>query len=133
MIKDSHSLGNFLVYMLVAVVVFITVLVFVIRDRSSRPTLKILFLALVCTVGGMIFARMTYGKGMSWYIFYGLPVLLTFFLPPLVLGMSKREIIVYLLLAFVMAPVIHIFFSFFFGWHDYMPLFYVPSFHELFQ
>jgi hypothetical protein len=133
MIKDSHSLGNFLVYMLVAVIVFISVLVFVIRARSRRPTLKILFLALVCTVGGMIFARLTYGKGMPWYIFYGLPVLLTFFLPPLILGMSKRELLVYIFLALIMAPAIHVFFSLFIGWHDYMPLFYVPSLHELFS
>jgi hypothetical protein len=131
MIKDSHSFGNFLVYMGVAVLVFITVLIFIVRGRSHRPTFKILLLALICAVGGMIFARVTYGRGMPWYIFYGIPVFLTYILPPLVLQMSKRELLFFVPLALLMAPAIHIFFSFFFGWHDYMPLFYIPSWHEL--
>ena len=35
-------------------------------------------------------------------------------------------------MAFLMAPAIHIFFSLFVGWHDYMPFpFYIPSLMEL--
>lgn len=92
MIKDSHSLGNFLVYMLVAVIVFISVLAFVIRTRSQRSTIKILFLALICTVGGMIFARLTYGKEIPWYVFFGVPAVFTYILPPIVLRMTTREL-----------------------------------------
>lgn len=89
-------------------------------------------MALIVVVGGMTFARITFGTGLPWWIFYGLPALITFVLPPLVLQMSKRELLFYAPSAMLMAPVIHICFSFFFGWHDYMPLFYVPWWRELF-
>jgi hypothetical protein len=60
-----------------------------------------------------------------------LQALVTFVLPPLVLRMAKGELLVYVSLALLMGPAIHIFFSFFFGWHEYMPLFHVPWWKEL--
>lgn len=128
---NTNDIGIFLVNMFVALLVFVGLLVFSIRGRSIRPFAKIAILALIVVVVGMTFARITYGKGVPWWIFYGLPALNTFILPPLVLRMSRRELLFYVPLAIVMSPVIHIFFSFFFGWHDYMPLFYVPWWHEL--
>lgn len=130
---DTHGLGKFLVYMAAALLVFVIVLVFTLRKRSKLPVFIISVLALVAVVGGMTFARKTYGKGLPWWIFYGLPALVTFVLPPLVLKMSKRELVLYVPLALIMAPIIHVLFSFFFEWHDYMPLFYVPSWRELFE
>jgi hypothetical protein len=56
----------------------------------------------------MSFARITYGIGIPWWIFYGLPALITFVLPPLVLRMSRRELLLYVPLAILMSPVIHI-------------------------
>jgi hypothetical protein len=129
---DTNGLGKFLIYMAVALLVFVAVLVFTLRKRLKRPVFTILALALVAVVGGMIFARITYGKGVPWWIFYGVPALITFALPPLVLKMSKRELLAYIPMALIMAPAIHILFSFFLGWHDYMPLFYIPSWRELF-
>lgn len=41
--------------------------------------------------------------------------------------MTRREIVQYLPLALVMGPAIHLFFSLFIGWHDYMPC-YLHSF-----
>jgi len=130
---DTHGLGKFLVYMAAALWVFVIVLVFTLRKRSKLSVFIISVLALVAVVGGMTFARKTYGKGLPWWIFYGLPALVTFVLPPLVLKMSKRELVLYVPLALIMAPIIHVLFSFFFEWHDYMPLFYVPSWRELFE
>ena len=129
---DTHGLGKFFVYMSAALLVFVMALVFTLRKRSKRPVFTILVLALVAVVGGMTFARITYGKGVPWWIFYGLPALVTFVLPPLVLKMAKRELAFYIPAALIMAPIIHILFSFFLGWHDYMPLFYVPSWREMF-
>jgi hypothetical protein len=117
--------------MFVSLVVFIGLLIFILRGRLQRPVPRILILALIVVVCGMSFARITYGIGVPWWIFYGLPALITFVLPPLVLRMSRRELLLYVPLAILMSPVIHIFFSFFFGWHDYMPLFYVPWWHDL--
>src|SRR5512133_121330 len=131
MVINTNGIGFFLVNMFVALVVFIGLLIFILRGRSQRPVLRIMILALIVVVLGMSFARITYGIGVPWWIFYGLPALVTFVLPPLVLRMSRRELLLYVPLAILMSPVIHSFFSFFFGWHDYMPLFYVPSWHEL--
>ena len=131
MVINKNDIDIFLINMFVALVVFIGLLIFTLRGRSQRPVFRILILALIVVVCGMSFARITYGMGVPWWIFYGLPALTTFVLPPLVLRMSIRELLLYVPLAILMSPVIHIFFSFFFGWHDYMPLFYVPWWHEL--
>jgi hypothetical protein len=131
MVINTNGIGIFLVNVVVALVVFIGLLVFTLRGRSQRPVFRILLLAFIVVICGMSFARITYGNGVPWWIFYGLPALITFVLPPLVLNMSGRELLLYVPLAILMSPVIHIFFSFFFGWHDYMPLFYVPGWHEL--
>lgn len=131
MVINTNDIDIFLVNVFVALVVFIGLLIFTLRGRSQRPVLRILILALIVVVCGMSFARITYGIGVPWWIFYGLPALTTFVLPPLVLRMSVRELLLYVPLAILMSPVIHIFFSFFLGWHDYMPLFYVPGWHEL--
>jgi hypothetical protein len=131
MVINTNGIGIFLVNVFVALVVFIGLLIFTLRSRSQRPVFRILILALIVVVCGMSFARFTYGLKLPWWIFYGLPALITFVLPPLVLRMSGHELLLYVPLAILMSPVIHIFFSFFFGWHDYMPLFYVPWWHEL--
>jgi hypothetical protein len=129
---NTNGIGIFLVNMVVALVVFIGLLIFTLKGRSHRPVLRILILALIVVVCGMTFARVTYGIGVPWWIFYGIPALITFLLPPLVLRMSRHEIFLYVPLAILMSPLIHTFFSFFIGWHDYMPLFYVPWWHDLF-
>ena len=58
-------------------------------------------------------------------------VLFTYFSPPVILRMNWRELLIYTPLALLAGPAIHVFFSFFFGWHEYMPLFYVPWFADL--
>lgn len=132
MVLNTNGIGIFFVNVLVALAVFIGLLFFILRDRSQRPIFRIFLLALIVVVFGMTFSRITYGIGVPWWIFYGLPALITFVLPPLVLRMSKNELLLYVPLAMITSPVIHVFFSFFFGWHDYMPLFYVPWWRELF-
>jgi len=131
MIIETQGIGKFFVYLAVALLVFVGLLMFSIRKRSRLPLFKVVLLALIVVVGGMAFARITYGSGLPWWIFYGLPALVTFVLPPLVLRMAKGELLVYVSLALLMGPAIHIFFSFFFDWHDYMPLFHVPWWREL--
>jgi len=84
----------------------------------------------------MLFARYSHivFPHLSWTVHCGLPALTTFVLPIFWLGMSRREVLVYIPAAFFMAPAIHILFSFFIGWHDYMPFpFHVPSLAEFVQ
>jgi len=126
-----NDIGNFFVYMLVALIVFVFVLLFTLRKRLKQPVFKIVLLSIIAVVGGMTFARITYVKGVPWWIFYGIPAFITFVLPPIVLSMTKRELLFYIPISLLMAPTIHVFFSFFFGWHDYMPLFYVSWWHDL--
>ncbi len=65
--------GKFFVYMLVAIIVFVLVLLFTLRKRPKQPVFKIVLLSVIAVVGGMTFARITYGKGVPWWIFYGIP------------------------------------------------------------
>jgi hypothetical protein len=96
MVINTNDIGIFLVNVFVALVVFIGLLIFTLRARSQRPVCRILILALIVVVCGMSFARIIYGIGVPWWIFYGLPALTTFVLPPLVLRMSRHELLLYL-------------------------------------
>jgi hypothetical protein len=90
--------------------------------------------AIVVVPIGMIFARYShvFFRDLPWEIYYGEPALITFLLPPLWLRMPRRETARYVPLALLMAPVIHIVFSLFVGWHDYMPFpLYIPSLAEI--
>jgi hypothetical protein len=78
----------------------------------------------------MLFARYShlFFPHLSWVVYYGVPALMTFCLPPLCLRMSRREAAFYVPSAILMAPAIHVVFSFLVGWHDYMPFpVYIPS------
>jgi len=112
MVINTNGIGIFLVKVFVAFVVFIGLLIFTLRGRTQRPALRILILALIVVVCGMSFARITYGIGVPWWIFYGLPAMITFALPPLILRMSRSEVLLYVPLAILMSPVIHISFLF---------------------
>ena len=127
-----NEIVKFLINMLVALIVFVFVLLLTIRKRPEKPVSKIILLSIIAVVGGMIFARITYGKNLSWWIFYGIPAFVTFVLPPLVLKMKKSELLFYIPIAVIMSPIIHTIFSFFFNWHDFMPVFYVPYWKVLF-
>ena len=126
-------IGNerFAVFIAVSFVVFLVVLWFSLRRRGAHPWPRFVGLALVVVVGGMLFAKWGQNSALPWWIYYTLPALATFLLPPIALRMSWREAGVYLALAVLMAPAIHAFFSFFVGWPDYMPFIPVPSLAEL--
>lgn len=126
---------RFAIFMLAAFVLFFFVVSWVARKRTAKPARwSIGLLAIIVVPIGMIFARYShiFFHNLSWTIYYGVPALITFALPPLWLRMSRKEIVWYVPLAILMAPLIHIFFSFFVGWHDYMPFpGYIPSLSEL--
>jgi len=125
------EITKFFIYMLVAMAAFIWVLAYTTRKRSKRPILLIALLSIIAVAGGMTFARITYGKELPWWIFYGVPAFVTFILPPIVLRMRKKELLFYLPVIILTSPLIHVLFSFFLDWHDYMPLFYVQWWHNL--
>jgi hypothetical protein len=122
---------RFAVFSVVAFVVFASVLRAALRKRISIAWPRILATGAIIVFGGMLFARWTYGPGLPWWISYGVPALATFLVPPIVFRMSGVETASYVAMAVLMAPAIHVFFSFFVGWHDYMPWFYVRSLWDL--
>lgn len=129
------DIQRFLVFTVAACVVFLSVLLWVVRNRTTKPRPWVVATLTVIVVPlGMIVARYShiFFHELSWTIYYGVPALLTFVLPPIWLRMSRAEIAWYVSLAIFMAPTIHVIFSLFAGWHDYMPFpVYIPSLAEL--
>src|SRR5438045_8024698 len=105
------DLARFAVFMASAAIVFVGVLIFVTRKRETRPAPALLFtVTAIVVAGGILFAR--YGHILfrpPWWIYYGVPALVTFLLPPAVFRMTRFEILQYVPLALLMAPAIHIF------------------------
>jgi hypothetical protein len=133
--EPMPDVARFVVFMAAAFVLFVALLNFTIRKRRTKPTFQtIVVVAFVVVVLGMFFARYSHlaFPRLSWAIYYGVPALTTILLPPLSLRMSRDEILRYLPLAWLTAPLIHVLFSLLLGWHDYMPFpVYIPSIVEL--
>jgi len=129
------DLARFGVFMAAAFLLFFGVVRWVVRRRTTKPATGVLLaLATVVVPMGMLFARYShiFFRDLPWEVYYGVPALTKFLLPPVWLRMSRREIAWYVPPAVGMAPVIHIVFSLFVGWHDYMPFpGYIPSLAEI--
>ncbi len=123
---------HFPFFVLASLLVFVWLIAFSTRKRMSRPRqATVAWVSLTVVVGGMVFARYGENTGLPWWIYYTAPALLTLLLPPLVFRFNRSETIQYLILAFLSSPVIHFVFSFFLGWHEYMPFIPVPSLQSL--
>ncbi|MGH9947344.1 MAG: hypothetical protein ACRD6X_09105 [Pyrinomonadaceae bacterium] len=101
------------------------------KRKNENITKKVLILGLFVVVAGMMFGKYGFHLGLPWWIYYSVPMLITVFFPPVYFKMSKTEFPVYLVLSFLSAPFIHVLFSGFLGWKDYMPFIPVPSLWEL--
>lgn len=124
---------QFYILVITSCLVLAGILYFVMRARARSLSIrKVIIVAAVVVPGGMLFARFGAQLGLPWWIYYTAPMLVTVFLPPVVFRMTMRELLWYVVLAFLSAPAIHIVFSLFFGWREYMPFLYVPSLGQLF-
>lgn len=129
----TPDLIRFPVLILVSFVVFIVIVWYVLHRRPIRPShYAIIVVSVIVVAGGMVFAKFTQNAGWPWWIYYTVPAAITLLLPPLAFRLSRSELWRYLILAFVSAPAIHVSFSFFLDWHDYMPFLHIPSFRSLF-
>ncbi len=91
LVQGAASGGErFAVFTMVAFVVFVSVPRLALRKRAPPAWTRILLTALFVVFGGMLFARWTYAPGVPWWIFYGVPALATFLMPPMVFRMSMR-------------------------------------------
>ena len=126
------SSWHFPVLVLVSLIAFAGLLFTVLGHRTTAPTsTSLLSVAGIVVVGGMLFARMGAGMGLPVWVYYGVPAVVTWVLPPLAFRMRSGEIAMYVPLAALIAPIIHVMFSFFLGWKEYMPFLPVPAFWEL--
>ena len=128
----SEGTFRFVAFILASIVVFNMILWIVVGGQSYRQKiLTILSLTGLCVVLGMLIGKFGSHWGLPWWIYYTLPLLMTLFIPPWILKMNRRQILIYLLLSFISAPFIHAFFSFFFGWNEYMPFLEIPYFRSM--
>jgi hypothetical protein len=119
---------RFRIFVVVSLIAFGLILRFVTRKRATRPAALVsIAVAAIVVVGGMYFAVFGNGAGWPWWIYYTVPALATLLLPPVALRMSAREVAAYVTLAFLSSPAIHVMFSLFLDWHEYMPFIQVPS------
>ena len=132
-VSDSATL-HFAVFVLVSFFAFLMLLKLVLAKRPTRPTLASLsWVSAVVVVAGMVFAKVAANSGLAPWVYYGLPAMATLLLPPIVFGMRRGEIAAYLCAASLMPAVIHVAFSLFLGWKEYLPFWAVPSLGELFS
>ena len=124
---------RFLMLIVGSFAVFIGLLQLVFLSRSDKKPafIPLLVISAIVNIGGMIFAKYAQNLGLPWWIYYTIPAALTLLLPPLYFRMNAKEIPVYLILAFLSAPLIHIFFSFFLDWHEYMPFLKIPYWQDV--
>lgn len=123
---------RFSIFILASLLVFVALLKFALRRRNEQPSLlSVCMISAIVVVGGMLFAKLANNAGWPWWIYYTIPAGVTLLLPPLSFRLSLSELWQYLLLAFLSSPVIHLTFSFFLGWHEYMPFLRVASLREL--
>lgn len=118
-------------HFIVMIFASILVLIFVIRlliskDRFLQMKKVIITLSVLVVVAGMLLGKFGANWGLPWWIYYPVPMLLTLILPPLILKFDARQSLIYILLSFLSAPFIHIFFSFFMGWGEYLPFWKIP-------
>jgi hypothetical protein len=120
---DTAAL-HFYGFMAASLVLFIAIIKA--TARSARwPAIVLAAAIVVC--GGMFYARFAAQAGFPWWGYYVPPMLVTVFGPPLFFKMPGRQVAAYLIAAFLSAPLVHVTFSLFFGWHEYMPFWYVPQ------
>jgi len=116
------TLWHFPVFILASILLFSAVMRFVLRHRAHKPGWwTYIWVSGVVTVGGMVVAKVGQNVGLPLWFYYGVPAATTWFLPPTVFKMRRIETAQYLALALLTAPTIHVLFSLFLGWGEYLP------------
>ena len=112
-----------------SLIIFFLIIRLVLSAEAFRAKrVSIIWLSLVTVVFGMLFGKYGATWGLPWWIYYPIPMLITVMLPPFILHLPTKRIVIYWLLSFLSAPLIHLLFSFFLGWTEYMPFWKVSSF-----
>jgi hypothetical protein len=97
-------------------------IIFGVAQGRARATVSIAVAALISVIG-ILFDKFGANFGLPWTVYYTVPMLATVFIPPFAFRLGLARSLIYVVLALVSAPLIHIFFVTAFGWTDYMPFF----------
>ena len=120
--QNINTSWHFFVMIFVSFILFFVVIGIVIGKRKFfEQKYTILLLSIIVVVIGMLFGKFGAKWGLKWWLYYPIPMLMNVILPPFVLKMNIKKTILYLFLSFLSAPLIHLFFSLFLGWTEYMP------------
>lgn len=124
--------ARFLIMMAASALVFLAVLRISLACRQRPPSLPAMAaVAGVVVVGGMLYGRLAAQAGFPWWLYLFPPMLVWLFLPPLAFRMRGSETVRYLALAILAGPLVHVLFSFFLGWGEFIPAWRIPSLAEL--
>ena len=131
-IKLTESNFKFITMIFASLIIFNLVIWIILRTKNYITNFKqIVLLSVICVVIGMIIGKYGADFGLKWWIYYPIPVMINLLLPPLILKLNNRQILSYLSLSIIAAPLIHVIFSFFFNWTEYMPFVKIPYFEAL--
>ncbi len=131
-LQSLDTAWHFPLMILASLILFYLIIRLVVGKKRFKAKIRtILVLSLFVVVVGMLFGKYGAQMGLPWWIYYPVPMLMTVLLPPVVLKMNFKRTILYLFLSFLSAPVIHVLFSFFLGWAEYMPFWEIPFVGEL--
>ena len=118
---------HFPIMILASLLIFFLIIRIILSKKEFITKRKQIFiLSLIVVVLGMLFGKYGAVYGLPWWIYYPIPMLATLILPLFVLKLNASKTVIYLALSFLSAPFIHFFFSFFFGWTEYMPFCKIP-------
>ena len=127
MVQTDGTVWHFPVMIFASFVLFYCIIWAVMGTLEFKQKFRSIFLlSLLCVIVGMLFGKYGANLGLKWWIYYPIPMLMNVFLPPIILKMNTKRTITYLGLSFLSAPLIHLFFSFFFNWTEYMPFWKLP-------
>ena len=125
--ETKGSFWHFPMMILASLILFYLVIWIVLgTDEFRQKKRSIFFLSILCVVFGMLLGKFGANGGLKWWIYYPVPMLINVILPPIFLKFNFRKTIAYLLLSFLSAPFVHVFFSFFFNWKEYLPFWNIP-------
>ena len=115
--------------MIAAALVEFVLLLFLVLGRAvfRRRVRAVSVVSLIVVVAGHAVRKYGLLLGLAWWLYYPVRALVTIVLPPLVFKTTRRRTVLYLVLAALSAPLIHVLFSFFLGWREYMPFLPVPG------
>jgi hypothetical protein len=119
---------HFPIMIAASVIEFIGVLRLMVgREVFHRQLVAVAVVAVVVVAPGMWFGRYGATAGLPWWIYYPVPALVTLVLPPVVFRPNRRRFALYVVLAALSAPLLHVAFTYLLGWGEYMPFLHLPS------